>query len=104
MAVLKLIRDHPIRELLLLPFLPIIFLVGVHDATVSVLRSYSMDQLSQLLQECLQEEQKAGDDSSTPAADYNIEKFEPYSFAGYFRFLPGWFNQPRIQFFVASPP
>jgi len=91
-----LLRD-PLK-LLLVPALPIIGFVAVHDATVSVLRAYSDTQLRAMLV------------AADGGAAYEMRAFHSASY-GEWLGLPDWLSSlvpwlraPVMQFFLALPP
>jgi hypothetical protein len=94
------------HKLLLVPFVPIMLLAMFHDATVSALRAYSLQELKQLLL-------AAGTTTSSNASTtnnhqrrpYHIQTFQSVSFAEYFgipAFVP-MLRDPVLQFFLAVP-
>jgi hypothetical protein len=98
-ATPQLIREQPLLHLLVMPFMPF-FIIPImwHDATVSVLRSYSPRQLMNLIMEILQVEQYP--------KEYCFYTFNSVSYAEFIGISPlllPFLNKPFLQFFWAFP-
>jgi predicted naringenin-chalcone synthase len=85
--------EDPIK-ILLIPMLPLIMLVMWHDATVSVMRSYSHSQLMEMMVE-----------GCTSQREYRIQSFQSVSYAEYLGIPPvlPLLRDPVMQFFWAVP-
>jgi hypothetical protein len=97
-ATPTIIRNQPLLHLLVMPLLPLIIPIVWHDATVSVLRSYSPQQLRNLIMEIRQAEH----DSDT----YCFYAFHSVSYAEFIGISQGllpFLNNPFLQFFWAFP-
>ena len=89
-----ILANDPWKLVLLLPALPAILGAVWHDATISVLRAYSVDELTDLLQR-------------TPCGElYEVFSFDSPSFAEWLSVpaLVQPLKDPVLRFFWAVPP